>query len=40
MYDTNYDEKQWELFKHFTRELDKIRGTDVLEYIPQLEGEF
>ena len=37
---TEYDEEQWELFKQFTRELDKIRGTNVLDYIPQLEGEF
>ena len=30
---------EWKLFKQFTRELDRIRGTNVLEYIPQLEGE-
>tara|TARA_B100001094_G_scaffold96998_1_gene93029 strand:+ start:564 stop:1856 length:1293 start_codon:yes stop_codon:yes gene_type:complete len=35
-----YKEKEWELFKHFTRELDRIRGTNVLDYIPELEGEF
>ena len=31
---------QWELFKNFTRDLDDIRNTNVLDYIPQLEGEF
>ena len=36
----NYDQEQWELFKQFTQELDKLRGTNVLDYIPQLEGEF
>ena len=34
-----YDKNQWKLFKQFTRELDRIRGTNVLQYIPQLEGE-
>ena len=38
--DTNYEVEQWELFKKFTKELDKLRGTNVLEYIPQLKGEF
>ena len=37
---TDYSEKQWKLFKQFTNELDKMRGTNVLDYIPQLEGEF
>ena len=37
---TKYSEKQWQLFKHFTIELDKLRGTNVLDYIPELEGEF
>ena len=35
-----YDENKWQLFKQFTRELDNMRGTNVLDYIPQLEGEF
>tara|TARA_X000001036_G_scaffold75471_1_gene67005 strand:- start:8276 stop:9532 length:1257 start_codon:yes stop_codon:yes gene_type:complete len=35
-----YDEKQWHLFKKFTKALDKMRGTNVLDYIPQMEGEF
>jgi len=40
MKNTKYKPDQWELFKHFTRELDRIRGTNVLDVIPQLEGEF
>mgnify|MGYP001164988001 CR=1 FL=1 len=36
----NYNEEQWQLFKQFTQELDKLRDTNVLDYIPQLEGEF
>ena len=35
-----YDENKWQLFKQFTRELDNMRGTNVLDYVPQLEGEF
>ncbi len=35
-----YDEKQWHLFKKFTKALDKMRGTNVLDCIPQMEGEF
>ena len=35
-----YDKKQWHLFKKFTKELDKMRDTNVLDYIPQMEGEF
>ena len=35
-----YDEHKWKLFKQFTRELDKLRGTNILDYIPQMEGEF
>ena len=30
---TDYSEKQWKLFKQFTNELDKMRGTNVLDYI-------
>lgn len=40
MKNPKYKPDQWELFKHFTRELDRIRGTNVLDYIPELEGEF
>ena len=35
-----YSEEKWQLFKQFTRELDRIRETNVVEYIPELEGEF
>ena len=35
-----YSEEKWQLFKQFTRQLDRIRGTNVVEYIPELEGEF
>tara|TARA_S200000501_G_scaffold194778_1_gene183471 strand:+ start:111 stop:1373 length:1263 start_codon:yes stop_codon:yes gene_type:complete len=40
MYNDDYDAHQWELFKQFTINLDKMRNTNVLDYIPQLEGEF
>jgi len=36
----NYDENKWQLFKQFTNELDKMRGTNILDCVPQLEGEF
>ena len=35
-----YNQNKWQLFKQFTRELDKMRGTNILDYIPELEGEF
>ena len=40
LHKTKYKEDQWQLFKNFTRDLDDIRKTNVLDYIPQLEGEF
>ena len=40
LHKTKYKEDQWQLFKNFTRDLDDIRNTNVLDYIPQLEGEF
>ena len=35
-----YDKEQWELFKKFTIELDKMRNTDVKKVLPELVGEF
>ena len=32
----SYNEKQWKLFIDFTRELDKMRNTSILEVVPQL----
>ena len=37
---TKYDEYQWQLFKQYTTELDKIRKQSVLDHIPELVGEF
>jgi len=36
---TEYDPEQWELFKQYTKELDRIRGESVLDHIPELVGE-
>ena len=36
----NYDEKNWNLFKQFTRELDRMRGTNIVDHIPEMAGEF
>lgn len=32
----NIHETHWKTFKHFTKELDKLRGEDVLNMIPEL----
>jgi len=37
---SSYDEKQWELFKQFTIELDKMRDTDIKTVVEELAGEF
>tara|TARA_B000000565_G_scaffold192743_1_gene147227 strand:+ start:207 stop:1373 length:1167 start_codon:yes stop_codon:yes gene_type:complete len=34
----SYDEKQWQLFCNFTKELDRMRGVDVLNVVPELKG--
>ena len=35
-----YNEHEWELFKQFTIELDRMRKTDVKKVLPELAGEF
>jgi len=37
---SSYDDKQWQLFKQFTSELDKMRNTDIKNIVPELAGEF
>jgi radical SAM protein with 4Fe4S-binding SPASM domain len=36
---TEYDLHAWQLFQQFTVQVDRLRGTDVLDYLPQLKGE-
>ncbi len=36
----SYDEKNWNLFKQFTSELDRMRGTNIVDHIPEMAGEF
>lgn len=35
-----YNEHEWELFKQFTIELDRMRKTDIKKVLPELAGEF
>ena len=35
-----YDEHKWKLFISFTKELDKMRGTNILDVVPYLEKYF
>lgn len=37
---SSYDEKNWNLFLQFTRELDRMRNTDVRTAVPELESYF
>ena len=35
-----YNEHEWQLFKQFTTELDRMRKTDIKKVLPELAGEF
>jgi hypothetical protein len=35
---SSYDDQQWKLFCDFTRELDIMRDTNVLDVVPELKG--
>ena len=35
---SSYDDRQWKLFCDFTRELDIMRGTHILDVVPELKG--
>ena len=35
---SSYDDRQWKLFCDFTRELDIMRDTHVLDVVPELKG--
>ena len=37
---SSYNEKQWNLFIKFTKELDKMRNTDIREVVPELKEYF
>lgn len=37
---SSFDKKQWELFIHYTRALDKMRGNDVVDVVPELKEYF
>jgi hypothetical protein len=35
---TDDQEKNWKWFLQYTRDLDRLRGTDTLQYIPEIKG--
>jgi len=37
---SSYDEKQWNLFRSFTTDLDLMRGTDIKQVVPELKDYF
>lgn len=37
---SSYNPEMWELFKKFTNEIDRMRGTSIIDVLPELKEEF